>query len=562
MINEKLKNKLAGLLAVASVTSMVPAQVAFASTSTATRLESQEGTIEKAIALDNGKYLYNGYKTDDQESGAYLSTGTGTDKPVSEDDIVAKYGTKFVELDDSSDNVLDVTTGKVSEDDDLDSVVDNANRALYKKLKKVDDLNIDNQSDITITREANDTFRDNMYKFSVADLKGIADEDGKYVATNKIANIQVYDAANNKLVKVDKFDHEDNGYKATLDSFTILGENKDNYFVLSKVTVAKDGFVAPTTLLATTGAAVALANTGTATFNYIQVVSKNTETDDDIEVPKTVTSYMVTNDIYSGDAPDIDKVLDSDTKFAIANGKIFYYTVSGTELEVGKVTLKQDSVELKDGASKVQAKHAIVEDVDTIDLEDAGAVSVDTDGAIWCLADGKIAKYVDDSFEDIYKVGSGYNHLDVYNKDNLIAWDDDDSFVTVKGAKDTTGADQTGAGTGTAVDNGTGGTVTTQISGWVKAANGTWSYFNAGIKATGWVKDAGKWYFLDAQGVMKTGWVKDAGKWYFLNASGDMATGWLKDTDGSWYYLFTDGSMAADTVVDGYQLGSNGAWVK
>ena len=41
-----------------------------------------------------------------------------------------------------------------------------------------------------------------------------------------------------------------------------------------------------------------------------------------------------------------------------------------------------------------------------------------------------------------------------------------------------------------------------------------------------------------------------------------MKTGWFQDTDGRWYYLNANGSMAANTTVDGYVLGANGAWIK
>jgi glucan-binding YG repeat protein len=39
-----------------------------------------------------------------------------------------------------------------------------------------------------------------------------------------------------------------------------------------------------------------------------------------------------------------------------------------------------------------------------------------------------------------------------------------------------------------------------------------------------------------------------------------MATGWLKN-ENKWYYLKLDGSMAANTSVDGYNLGSDGALI-
>ena len=61
---------------------------------------------------------------------------------------------------------------------------------------------------------------------------------------------------------------------------------------------------------------------------------------------------------------------------------------------------------------------------------------------------------------------------------------------------------------------------------------------------------------------MKTGWLNDNGTWYYLNSNGSMKTGWLLDTDGNWYYLQSNGAMAKNTTVDGYKLGSNGAWIR
>ena len=37
-----------------------------------------------------------------------------------------------------------------------------------------------------------------------------------------------------------------------------------------------------------------------------------------------------------------------------------------------------------------------------------------------------------------------------------------------------------------------------------------------------------------------------------------MATGW-QQIDGSWYYFQSWGGMAADTTIDGYCLGADGA---
>lgn len=102
-------------------------------------------------------------------------------------------------------------------------------------------------------------------------------------------------------------------------------------------------------------------------------------------------------------------------------------------------------------------------------------------------------------------------------------------------------------------------------TGWIKDATGKWYHLSeSGAMSTGWIKDtSGKWYHLNETGAMNTGWLKDTnGKWYLLNESGAMVTGWHKDTDGKWYYLNSDGSMAANTTIDGYKIGNDGAWIK
>lgn len=59
---------------------------------------------------------------------------------------------------------------------------------------------------------------------------------------------------------------------------------------------------------------------------------------------------------------------------------------------------------------------------------------------------------------------------------------------------------------------------------------------------------------------MKTGWLNDNGNWYYLQSWGGMQTGWFND-NGTWYYLYSNGVMAANTVINGYNLSASGAWV-
>lgn len=63
---------------------------------------------------------------------------------------------------------------------------------------------------------------------------------------------------------------------------------------------------------------------------------------------------------------------------------------------------------------------------------------------------------------------------------------------------------------------------------------------NTATKVNGWSKINGTWYYLDVDGTIKTGWLNDNGTWYYLNASG---------------------AMESNTVIDGYTLGSDGAWI-
>ncbi|MGG3561856.1 S8 family serine peptidase [Neobacillus rhizosphaerae] len=101
-----------------------------------------------------------------------------------------------------------------------------------------------------------------------------------------------------------------------------------------------------------------------------------------------------------------------------------------------------------------------------------------------------------------------------------------------------------------------------KATGWVKDTDGKWYFLKKdGKMATGWVFDGGAWYYLTRSGAMKTGWLLEGGKWYYLNGNGKMATGW-KLVNGKWYYLYRSGVMAANTTVDGYKIGKDGAWIK
>jgi len=50
------------------------------------------------------------------------------------------------------------------------------------------------------------------------------------------------------------------------------------------------------------------------------------------------------------------------------------------------------------------------------------------------------------------------------------------------------------------------------------------------------------------------------GSWQYMK-NGKPATGW-KEIDGKWYYFYENGSMAVNTVIDGREIGPDGAETK
>jgi len=99
------------------------------------------------------------------------------------------------------------------------------------------------------------------------------------------------------------------------------------------------------------------------------------------------------------------------------------------------------------------------------------------------------------------------------------------------------------------------------IGTWMKNDAGWWLKYTDGSYAHNkWELIGNNWYHFNKRGYMDIGWQKIDGKWYYFSDNGRMVTGWKK-INGKWYYFFRDGSMAANITVDGYTLGSDGAWI-
>jgi len=303
---------------------------------------------------------------------------------------------------------------------------------------------------------------------------------------------------------------------------------------------------------------------------YLQKISKSQgDQDDKAYEPKDVTSYQVDNkSLYdNGDANDAYGWLINNGSVAnfvnveVKDGSLYAYKLEDSDtVQVFKLNLKQikenpinkDTTE-EFGTTKLDG-YVVTKDGDAdqdFENTNGNALSVDKDGILWVLNDGKIIKFAEKDKTTVYTTDSGFDQLNVYDGKNLVAWNyDDERYTTAsEGTKQT--QDES-----TAV-------APVIVTGWVQAADGTWSFNDAtGTKVTSkWVNLGGAWYFLKADGVMATGWYQDGATWYHLQSSGAMSTGWLND-NGTWYYLAGSGAMLSNTTVDGYVLGASGAWVK
>jgi glucan-binding YG repeat protein len=134
----KRANKITALLvAAASIMSVVPAMAS-------ERLGTKDGTLNYGIAYDGGKYVYDGYRTDDDNTGIYFNSGD-KDKliPDLEDykinGVDSKYGTKYLLAKDGSDQYLvDLSTGKVLDNETDEEKRDTIQGKLRSTLKKTD----------------------------------------------------------------------------------------------------------------------------------------------------------------------------------------------------------------------------------------------------------------------------------------------------------------------------------------------------------------------------------------------------------------------------------------
>ena len=622
------------LIAATSIASIVPATAA-------ERLGTKDGTITRAFAYEGGKYVYDGYRTDDDDDALYFNNGSKDvqiddyDDYDLDEDAPVFYGTKYVQVEDDGDYyLLDLSTGKIDDDESVGDKYDNAKSKLYTNLKKADRyseskdsgskdsaiLNFEQilqgkrgevwyqytalgdtsttSSAVEITTSAAASYDDGVI------YTGFTNETGaKYIDITHEANIYALvksstSSSKLKTVKLSEYDDENDGVTARFLGTEAIAQDDDYIYAITTVQLTYEEGYAPTADNITTNAD----GTATSVQKFLQKIAKaQGDKQDGAYLPKSITSYQLDDyTLYKdGDVQEAANVLGGIgteysgyeiVNYEVKNSTLYATGVSDDNVKVWVIKMKKSKLDTlaKDSesgstTSNVDAYVAISDDDFDQDVSDENSYSIDADGNTWVIYKGTVYKSDGSDFKSMYTCDRSLDRLDVYDDSNLIIWEaDGDVYTNVSEGK--AEADEED---GITDDENDGQTTTTTV-GWNQNADGTWSFYDAtgaqvksqwvnvggvwyylnadGLMATGWLQEGGNWYYLNPnsngyKGAMQTGWVNVSGTWYYLNASGAMKTGWLND-NGTWYYLKSSGAMAASEYIDGYYLGSNGAWVK
>ncbi|NFO04773.1 N-acetylmuramoyl-L-alanine amidase family protein [Clostridium botulinum] len=603
------------LLAAAAVVSLVPATGV--SAADYKRIEVKDGTVYDAVAYKDGKVYIDGDLEGKDEAVYFLNDGKYTElEDIDVDSNSTVYGDKYANVNEGE-YFVDLTNGKVTDDDIKDENFDDAALALRRKVKyKTDDRYDETNAEIT-RKDAEENsvtnttmkqlpgskFGETWYetkvvaadssKVNASDLTVFTDAKGNYIdADYNLGEISVKSTTGNSVKIKNTNDTEKLGsvkdaVSAKIQPGDVLGQDSKNIYRTAKITITAKAGVTISELYG-----IKIENTvfagETISFDVIQKISKEKASSDidGVNYAKSVTNYVVSKD--NGEAVSSDSLLkdyldgNTDVKFTVVDGKLVSYLV-----DTAKNQVKTQTIALTKGDRTLYHTDILDESKDDVEKKDNYALEVDVNGNLWRLDSGYIYKWDnDEDWTKVYRVDGSMNELSVYDKDNMVVWNEKDEAYSIIGGKEesteetkpevTTGWVKNSDGTWTFVkedgnkaigwlnNNGTwyfldaAGIMQT---GWIND-NGTWYYTNAsGAMMTGWQNVNGTWYFMQGSGAMKTGWINDNGTWYYTNASGAMQTGWLND-NGTWYFLDGSGKMLSNTTVNGYVLGANGAWIR
>ena len=539
------------LLTATAFVSIIPATSANA----ATKLETLTGTLESVQAFDGGKYIYDGYKDNNQDTSIYLFNGT---KDIEINNVTSlegaiKYGKNDLSFNNSKKTLLNLSTGSVEDEtiqDKYNFMKIKLSSSVIKKVKRYKDLDLASFN-VNTTQLNSNQFGDVWYEYSINDskvqYKGYVSIDGTYIDASETANITFYASSTKNTYTYNKvtFDKMKDTKKVDGITYSLREGNTlfaDSGYIYRIVEVISD-------------------NSTEVASRFIQKISKTKgNTVDGAYIPNSVESYEISTSDYS-------TLTNSKSQVRLIDSSIYVITNEANQLSISKFDLTKsrdnsDSSKTSDRISRVK----LDDTYNDIKNENATAYDIDVNGNVWILYKGSISKVVKGSLSILYTVDKSMTNLSVYDDNDIVTWNKDNDIYSVVNGKAGNGTD-TGKNpvtTGWVSSNGAWSYINadgSKATGWVKIGP-TWYFLNSnGIMQTGWIKDGSSWYYLNTSGAMQTSWIKDGSSWYYLKPSGDMATGWVND-GGLWYYLNSSGAMLSNTTVDGYKLGPSGAWIK
>ncbi|OPJ62516.1 N-acetylmuramoyl-L-alanine amidase family protein [Clostridium chromiireducens] len=602
-------NVISLLVAATSIMSAVPAMAEDVKT-----VETLDGTVQSAKAYGNGVFLVYGYKADNDDTSIYSATADGKFNKIDgldSSDFDTQFGDaakgQYIPVGDYDEKYLDMNNNfKIIEDDLNQTQLDDAAKKLKKKIKKDNDGRFEESFYENTTPQPTqkrpgadsrypylDGFSGKWshYKYKLNDiligdkLSGksestsmiYSDLDGNYVdadynlgnltVSTTSASVKIHNTYKTYEIIDDGVTYELKAEVGEVGGNSFLSEGYSDMYRTVNLTIYKKVKGSDdSTYRVVTGDVYfgsgnnkhKVATNGDGSVKVIQNFSKEQASDtiDGIKYPKTSEIYFPTDE--DGNSEDV-LGLKTGSRYAqpmILSGQkgmtSLFLDITNNKVYAETISLKQ-----KNGYRYIDKS-----DDDSLDIEQGSSSIAKPSGNLWAVSKGYIYAYdqTKNAFVKQYKVDRSMNKISMSGTNNVIVWNEDKNAYSIIYNKPAAGA------AGSATQNTTTGAAVVvggaAKAGWLKNTDSTWSYIKAdGTKFIGWMKDNEKWYYIKSNGVMATGWINDNGTWYYLNISGDMKTGWIND-NGNWYYCDASGAMLANTSVDGYTLGNDGAWIK
>lgn len=560
------------LVSIVSVVSIMPVYAADYQ-----KLDAQDGTIYYAKVKGNGIFIDGEINGQDEavywlsEDGKYTKLNIDTGSTIN-DSLLSKY----LEINTGSSDYtyLDMTNGfsevdydvredleatvartlrsKIKHDNDgrFDkNIIDSADfKDYYNKLIStgsglsssqipLKEKRLNGETVSTVYSDLKENYVDTDYNLGAVKI---------FVGSTTGASVTIKNTEDSYKLKVDGTDYD---LKATIKEnkeVTDIGDNIYRYADLAiykKLSTEDDSKYSLVTASDGLGLKFGGKIDVDGTITVLQKFSKTQSTDniDGIKYSKSSEIYFIAdkdgNSEYllgrTGDASEILSGISSDGSTKI----------TGNDSELCSIYLDKtnkkiyvESLKLK---TKDQFKYIDISDIDDSDIDSADSIST-SGGYPWFINGGYIMTWDENnSFTKFMKIDGGMTNISFGGKNKLIVWNSDKDVYSAinipKAATTTTGAAVTTTTTGAATTL----SIIAQ-TGWSQNNDNTWSYLENGIKKTGWLKYDDYWYYLDVLGTMKTGWIND---------------------NGAWYYCDESGIMLSDTMIDEYELGSDGAWI-